>query len=306
MFDLIIIGGGPAGISAGIYAVRKKLKTLILTKDFVGQIGKAFNIENYPGFIKIRGIELVQKLKDHIQKFEIEIEEGAKATHVEKDNGGFLVQTENGEKYRAKALLVATGRDPRPLEVPGEKEFLGKGVGYCVTCDGPLFADKKTAVVGGGNSGLESALELSDYCSQVYVLELHDKLLADEIFQERAKKKHNIEIVLNARTKEIKGIGNVKSIIYEDLKTKKEKEIEVEGVFIEIGYIPATSFLKGLVDFNEQDEVIIDLQTNQTKTPGIFAAGDVTNVKQKQIIIAAGEGAKAALSIYDYLKKLSA
>ena len=204
----------------------------------------------------------------------------------------------------AKSIIIASGRDPRPLEVPREKEFLGRGVSYCTTCDAPLFQDKTVAIIGGGNAGFEAALELTKYCPKIYILEVSSKVGADEINQERAKNSGKIEVILNAKVKEIKGKEKVTSLIYENLHKKEKKELPVEGVFVEIGSIPATGFLKDLVDFNEQDEIKINPKTCETKTPGLFAAGDVTDVKDKQIIVAAGEGAKAALSAYEYLQKI--
>jgi len=301
MYDLIIIGGGPAGVTAGIYASRKKLKTLLLTVDFIGQTGKAFTIENYPGFKEIKGADLAQRLKEQIENHEIEIKEGEKVREVRKEGSVFYVKTKDSE-YQARAVVVATGRDPRPLEVPGEKEFLGKGISYCVTCDGPLFQDKTVAVIGGGNSGFGAGLELAEYCKKVYILERAKTLMADELLQERAQKKENIEIILNAETKEIKGNKFVSSLIYKNRESGHGKELVVEGIFIEIGYIPATGFVKGLVDFNKKDEIKIAPVTCETKTPGLFAAGDVTDIPVKQIITSAAEGCKAALSVYSYLK----
>lgn len=306
VYDLIIIGAGPAGVTAGIYAARKKLTTLLLTRDFVGQVGKAFLIENYPGFEKgIRGAELASRFKSHLQRFEINIKEGEGVNNIsqEKDKT-FDVQTEKENIFQARAVIIATGRDPRPLEVPGEKEFLGRGVGYCVTCDGVLFQGKAVAVIGGGNSGFDAALELAQYCSKVYILEYTSKVLADEITQERVKKNTKIQVILNADSKEIKGDKFVKGMVYKDRQTDKETELSVQGVFIQIGYIPATGFVKDLVEFNEQDEIMIDPLTCATKTPGLFAAGDVTDISVKQIIAAAAEGAKAALSAYKHLQEL--
>ncbi len=302
MFDLIIIGGGPAGITAAIYAARKKLKTLLLTKDFVGQVGKAFDVSNYPGFKKIRGVELIARFKEHMQEFEVEVEE-RKVSRVQKEGDTFGVKTEEGDEFKAGAVIVATGRDPRPLEVPGEKRLLGHGVGYCVTCDGPLFSGKKVAVVGAGNSGLEAALELSTYCEHVYVLEIREEPVGDELLQGKVRKRENIDLFVQAKTKEIKGEEKVSSIVYEDLAEGEEKELEVAGVFIGIGYTPATGFLKDLVEFNDWDEVVINPENNMTKTEGLFAAGDVTDVSYKQIVVAAGEGSKAALAAYKYLKE---
>lgn len=301
MYDLIIIGGGPAGITAGIYAVRKKLETLLITLDFIGQVGKSFLIENYPGFKEIKGSELAGKLREHIKGFDIELKEGEKVSKIEKKKDIFVVKTSQKE-YKSRTVIVATGRDPRPLEVQGEKKFLGKGVSYCVTCDGPLFSGKTVAVIGGGNSGFEAALELGGYCKRVYILERGSTIVADEVLQEKVTKSKNVEVLLNTDTKEIKGEEFVKSLIYQNLKEKKKKEIKVEGVFVQVGYIPATGYVKNLVDFNDQDEIKIDPHTNRTRTQGLFAAGDVTDIKIKQIITAAGEGAKAALSAYKYLQ----
>lgn len=302
-YDLIIVGGGPAGISAGIYAARKKLKTLLITKDFVGQIGRAFNIENYPGYFRVGGLELMEKMKKHLEKFEIEIKEGATVKEIRNNKEGFEVKITQKEIYFAKAVIVVSGRDPRPLEVPGEKEFIGRGVSYCVTCDGPLFRDKTVAVIGGGNAGFDAALELSNYCPAVYLLEFGSKAQADEINQEKARATKKIKLILNTQVKEIKGKETIEFLIYEDLTKKEEIKIAVQGVFIEIGQVPATGFLKDLPVFNEKDEIKIDPKTGETKIPGLFAAGDVTDVKYKQVVIAAGEGAKAALSAYEYLQR---
>ena len=314
LYDLIIIGGGPAGITAGIYAARKKLKTLLLCQDFIGQTGKAFLIENYPGFKEIRGVELAQKFEKHLKKFsayngsakgrDIEIKKGIGVIQIiKKRDKNFKIQTSQDKDFLARTVIVATGRDPRPLEVSGEKEFLGKGVAYCVTCDAPLFRDKIVAVIGGGNSGFEASLELSKYCKKIYILHHRAKPKADELAQERVKKNKKIQVILNAKTKQIKGKNFVESIIYQDLETKNKKELTVQGVFIQIGYVPATSFVKALVDFNKWDEIKINPKTCATKTPGLFAAGDVTDIHIKQIITAAAEGCKAALSAYKYLQK---
>lgn len=302
IYDVIIIGGGPAGMTAGIYVARKKLNTLIVSRDFVGQMGKAVLVENFPGFKSISGLELIGKMKEQLKNLGITIKEGKEARKVNiKKDGSFEVEV-GKEKYETKAIIITTGRDPRPLEVPGEKEFIGKGVSYCVTCDGPLFYGKTVAVVGGGNSAFQAAFELAERCPKVYILEAEPKVRADEILREKAKSTGKIEIITDVDIKEIKGTNFVEKIIYKNNENKKIEEIEVAGVFVEIGSIPATGFVKGLVDFNKADEIIIDPQTCATKTPGIFAAGDVTDIKYKQIIVASGEGAKAALSTYEYLK----
>ncbi|MBM3250806.1 MAG: FAD-binding protein [Candidatus Nealsonbacteria bacterium] len=302
-YDLIIIGGGPAGMTAGIYASRLGLKTLLITKSFGGQIAKkAVDIENYPGFEKISGLKLAQKMENHLKSLEIEtkIDETGR---VEKKANGFLVFTKNKKSYLAKAVILASGADPRPLEVPGEKEFLGKGVSYCSVCDGPLFKDKVVAVIGGGNAGFETAIFLIKIAKKIYILESGPEVKAFEANQNIVKQSGKAEIIINAVLKEIEGNKFVNSIIYEDRETGGKKELKVDGVFVEVGYHPATSYVKGLVDFNERDEIVVEFETCQTKTAGLFAAGDLNIGPFKQIITAAGEGAKAALAAYNYLQK---
>jgi len=301
MYDVIIIGGGPAGITAGIYSARLKLNTLLVTKEFGGQVGKkAVPIENYTGFKNIMGPELSKKMEEHLKSFDVDIEVD-KVNEVKKTNGGFLVLTSGGKELKAKTVIVATGSDPRPLEVPGEKEFIGKGVSYCAVCDGPIFAGKTVVVIGGGNSGFETAQFMTKHAEKVYILEYSKEVAADKTNQEIIKKAGNTEIITGAALREIKGDNFVNSIIFE--KEGEKKELDVQGVFVEIGYQPATAFVKGLVDFSETDEIIVDPLTGQTSTPGLFAAGDVNSGTFKQIIIAAGEGANAALAAFNYLKK---
>jgi thioredoxin-disulfide reductase len=302
MYDLIIIGGGPAGITAGIYAARQKLNTLLITKDFGGQVAKkAVMIENYPGFEEISGMELIQKFEKQLKKQKIDIEKD-EVKEIKKIAEKFIVRTKNQKEFESKTVIVATGADPRPLKVKGEKEFLGKGVSYCVTCDGPLYEGKRVAVIGGGNAGFEAAIFLAKIAKKIYILEYGPGVRADAENQERVKKTGKVEIITNAKVKEIKGEKFVKSLIYKDQKNGKEIELPVDGIFVEIGSQPATSFAKGLVDFNERDEIVVDFETFQTKTLGLFAAGDVNIGKYKQIITACGEGAKAALAASDYLQ----
>ena len=317
LYDLIIIGGGPAGITAGIYSARKKLKTLLLTKDFIGQVGKTGEVDNYSGFPEISGPDLMEKFKNHLKKFarlpspmaqsdggqELEIQEGEEITKVEKQKEIFLIKTDKGKEFKGKTLIAATGRDPRPLEVPGEKEFIAHGVSYCSTCDSPFFKDKAVAVIGGGNSGFESALDLIPYAKRIFIFERSNKISADEILQTKVKKEKKIEIHFNKKVKKIEGRKKVQALIYQDTETKKTFQVPIDGVFVQIGSIPATGFLKGLVEFNKWDEIKVDFETCQTSNPGIFAAGDVNNGKWKQIIIAAGEGCRAALAVYEYLQR---
>jgi len=290
-------------MTAGIYASRLGLKAFLITRDFGGQVAKkAVDIKNYPGFKKISGLELVQKMKEHlrVQDVEIMIDEVAK---IKKKGKEFLVRTASKKEFGSKTLILATGADPRPLEVPGEKEFLGKGVSYCAVCDGPLFKGKVVAVIGGGNAGFETAIFLKNIAQKIYILESGTEPRAFAANQKIAKKGGRAEIITNAVLKEIRGDKFVNAVIYEDKKTGKEKELKVEGVFVEIGHQPATAYAKDLVDFNERDEIKVEFETCQTKTPGLFAAGDLNTGPFKQIVTAAGEGAKAALAAYNFIQK---
>ena len=302
IYDLIIIGGGPGGITAGIYAARQKLNILLITKDFGGQIArKSVDIENYTGFEKISGPELTQKFEKQLKTQKIEIVTG-EVGKIEKGDTNFSVLTNSG-KYEAKSVIIASGSDPRPLEVPGEKEFTGKGVSYCPLCDGPIFKDKIVAVIGGGNAGFEAAFFLVNYVKKIYILEYGPQVKADAENQELVKNTEKAIVIVNATVEKIEGDGFVKSLTYRDLVSKELKKIEVDGIFVEIGNQPATSFAKNLVEFNEKDEIKVEFETYQTKTPGLFAVGDCNVGKYKQIITAAGEGAKAALAAYEYIKK---
>jgi thioredoxin-disulfide reductase len=303
LYDLIIIGGGPAGITAGIYAVRQKLKTLLITESFGGQIvQKAVDIENYPGIEKISGKELIEKFENHLRKFDIDIETDS-VRKIEKINDIFFILTKKYE-FQAAAVIIASGGSSRHLKIPGEKEFLGRGVSYCSICDGSLFLNKIVVIIGGGNAGFETAIFLNKIAKKIYLLEPSSEISADAENQEIVKKSDKVEIITSALIKEIKGNKFVNSVIYQNKITEQEITLSVQGVFVTIGAQPAVIFAKGnLVDFNEKDEIKIDHQTSETKTKGLFAAGDCTDVRNKQIIIAAGEGAKAALSAFQYLMK---
>jgi thioredoxin-disulfide reductase len=320
-YDLIIIGAGPAGATAGIYASRQKLKTLIITKEIGGQIGrKAVDIENYPGFDKISGPDLIRLFQEQLEKNQVEIILD-EVLNIKKQENIFELSTSQGQKFESKAVIITTGADPRPLEVPGEKEFIGKGVSYCALCDGPIFRNKTVAVVGGGNAGFESAMFLSNYVSKIYILEFAPQVKADQRNQDLILKSGKAEVITNAKVLEIKGDKFVNSLTYQDLSNASssrggsdndrrsnlndEKTLEVQGVFVEVGYSPATAFVKDLVDFSEHDEIIAEPETFATKTPGLFAAGDCNKGKYKQIVMAAGEGAKAALAAYEYIQKLN-
>jgi len=311
LYDLIIIGGGPAGITAGIYAARQKLNTLLITKDFGGQVArKAIDIENYPGFEAISGLDLIQTFEKHLRKFtrqnlggQVDIKKN-EVLKIQKTGTKFFVTTQSKNKFESKAVIIASGADPRPLEVPGEKEFIGKGLSYCAVCDGALFPDKTVAVIGGGNSGFETAIFLSKIVKKIYILETGPKIRADKTNQDIVKKTGKAEIITSAILKKIQGDKFVNSIMFQDKETGEEKTLSVEGVFVEIGSQPSTSFAKDLVDFNDRDEIRVEFESYLTKTPGLFAAGDVNIGKYKQIITACGEGAKAALAAYEYIQKL--
>lgn len=304
LYDLIIIGGGPAGLAAAIYSARKKINFKVLAQRIGGeQLLAAGKIENYPGIPEISsGVEFINQLKEHAKKYNVDIEEGQEVVKIEKKNGNFLVKTKRGSEYEAKAIIVASGKKPRKLGVPGEKEFEGRGVSYCSICDAPLFKDKVVAVIGGGNAGLDSAMDLTKYAKKIYLLEFGPRIIGDPATKEKLEKTGKVEFILMAQTKEIIGKQFVEKLIYEDRNTKEEKELEVQGVFIHIGSVTSVDFVRGLLEINSANEIVIDHKTNQTSMPGIFAAGDVTDVKWKQIVIACGEGAKAALSAYQYLK----
>jgi thioredoxin-disulfide reductase len=303
MYDLIIIGAGPAGIAAGVYAARQRLKILIISKDVGGQVAKkAVDIENYPGFEKISGPDLVDLYQKQIKfnNLEVILDE---VIEITKTSAAFLVKVKSGKQYEAISVIITSGAESKKINVLGEEEFEGKGVSYCSLCDGPIFKNKIVAVVGGGNNGFESALFLSNYVPKVYILEYNDKTNADQENTDLVSKHKNIEIITNAKIVRIEGKSFVNKIVYEDLISGKEIALDVSGVFIEIGYSPATSFLNGLVELNEKNEIIFDAKTLATKTPGLFSAGDCNVSKYKQIVMASGQGAIAALSAYEYIKR---
>lgn len=305
LYDLIIVGGGSAATAAGIYARRQNLKTLLIAKTLGGQMAqKAVEIENYPGFNSISGLDLITKFSDQLKKFKTEILFDA-VVKIEKEKSEFSVFTETNDIFKAKAVIVASGSEKRFLNVPREKEFVGKGVSYCSICDGAMFQGKTVAVIGGGNAGFEAAFNLSKIAKKVYIIEFNQEVLADEENKKILDGNSKIEIITGARVSEILGDKFVEGLKYEDLINKEIKELKLEGIFIEIGWKPATGFLnENLCDFNERGELVIDFKANITKTPGLFAAGDVTNTPYKQILVSAGEGAKAALSAIRYLKDL--
>ena len=302
MFDLIIIGGGPAGITAGIYAARKKLNTLIITKEWGGQITKASDIQNWPGEKSISGPDLMKKMVEHLKGFEIETKEDREVINLEKKGEDFVIRDNKDEEYQAKTVIIATGKIPRALNISGEEEFKGKGVSICSTCDAPMFKDKEVAVIGGGNAGLDAALDLTKYAKKIYILEFLEQMQGDSTTKEKLEKTGKVEFYTNVAVKEIKGTNFVESLIYENRDTGKDTEIKVQGIFVAIGMEAKAGFAEGLVVFNKIGEIEVD-RCGNTKTSGLFAAGDITDVKYEQIVIAGSEWAKSALAAHDYLKR---
>ncbi len=303
MNDLIIIGGGPAGISAGIYASRKKLKTLLMTDKFGGQSIIAKDIHNFIGFKSISGVELNKKLVEHLrEQADVEIKEQAALSKIEKKNGNFVVKTDKGESFETKTVLLALGSRYRKLNVAGESKFEGRGVFYCATCDAPLMKGKTTAIIGGGNSGFEFAIDLLPYASKIYLLEYTDTLIADPATQEEVKKTGKVETITLAEVKEIFGEEFVKGVKYQDRQSKEMKELAVEGVFIAVGYQPNSETVKGLVELDKAGQVIVDCKTQKTSCEGVWAAGDITDCLYRQNNIAIGDAIKAVLNIYEHLR----
>lgn len=299
IYDLAIIGSGPAGITAAIYASRNNLKTILLTESFGGVLSsKPVSIENYPGFINISGTELTDKFLEQLNaQTNVSLIE-KKVLEVERDNNNFFIKTED-ENFSSKAIIVALGSVPRKLNIKGEEEFLGRGVGYCAVCDGPFFKNKIVAIIGGGNAGFESAIFLSGIASKIYIIERNKNVLAEEINQQKAKTIDSIEIITGAAIKEIRGGERVSSLVFE--KDGQSQEIFLDGVFINAGYSYDAECVKKLVQLNAKGEIIVD-KDNGTGVDGLFAAGDITDSKIKQIVCATCSGAIAALSAYNYLK----
>ena len=303
MYDLIIIGGGPAGAAAGVYAARKKLKTLLITESFGGQSLVSDDIQNWIGDVSISGFELAKKFETHLKAQEdIEIRKGEQAEGIARVERGFRLMTKKGV-YETKTIFLAAGSRRRKLDIPGEKEFEGKGVFYCSICDAPVMKGKKAAVIGGGNSGLEAVIDLIPYAEEIYLLHRNEALKGDAVTQEHIRKSEKVQIILNASPVKVEGEKFVERLAYKDTKTGEEKTLPVEGVFVEIGAVPNSEIVKGLVELNARGEVVVDHKTQQTSLLGIWAAGDVTDVRFKQNNISAGDAIKAILDIHATLSK---
>lgn len=299
IYDVTVIGAGPAGMSAAIYASRKNLSTLLLAYDLGGQMGTTYDIANYPGFQMITGPDLVQQLSDHVDQYDIEKRIGEKVVGITQKDRCKFIQLSSGQEIHTKTVIIASGASKRKLNIPGEKQLQGKGVVYCSTCDGPLFKDMTIAIVGGGNSGLEAAIEMDAIAKKVYFISAGD-WSGDQILQDKIAATKNVESLKFHKPLEIRGEDKVSALTVEDVKTGKTKSLDVEGVFIEIGLFPASDFVLDLLDTNERGEIIVD-RHGKTGVRGIFAAGDITDNKEKQVIVSAGEGAQAALTAFEYL-----
>lgn len=302
MYDFFIIGGGPAGVAAGVYAARKKLKTVLITEEWGGQSVVSAGIENWIGTKKVSGFEFARMLEEHLYAQEdIEIVTPDKVVKVEKSENSFKVMTEKGKAYETKTVFVGTGARRKKLGIPGEKEFDGKGVSYCSTCDAPIFKGMDTAVIGGGNAGLEAAIDLLPYANGITLLEYGNALKGDPLTQDKLRASDKAKIILNAQTLEILGDKFVTGLKYKDRTSGEEKILSVKGVFVEIGSIPNSEIVKDLVETNKYGEIVVDHKNSRTSLLGIWAGGDVTDDPFKQNNISAGEGVKAALDAYNYL-----
>jgi alkyl hydroperoxide reductase subunit F len=299
LYDVIIIGSGPAGMSAAIYSARKGLKTLVLSKDVGGQLNISAELENYPGYSYIDAPSLINHFEEHVERFDVTRVIGEEVVNLDVADKIKVVHTQAGNRYQGRAVIIASGKFPRPLGVPGEDRLLGKGVAYCATCDAPFYKDKVVAVVGGGNSALEAAGELHHWATKIYLV-VRNAYSADDILVDRVTRLDKIEVLLGYETLEILGEAQVNGVRVRARANGGERTLQVDGVFVEVGLLPHTAFVMDVLALNETGEIIIDCQTN-TGVPGVFAAGDVTNVQDKQVIIAAGEGAKAALRAHEYL-----
>ena len=302
MYELIIIGGGPSGMAAAVYAARKLINTMLVTGDIGGQVNWTNGVENYLGYQFIEGDELISKFQQQVNQFPIEQKIGLKITQVKQIDGGFEVISEAGDRFQGKAVILSSGKRPRRLNVEGEMELTGRGVTYCSICDGPDFTGQKVAVIGGGNSAIEAALDMVKAAEHVDMVSV-TPLTGDPIMIEKLNDAKNLTIYAEQQTEKILGQSTVEGIVIKDLKTGVRKQLDVSGVFVEIGLVPNSDMAKSLLKLNQAGEVPVN-SSCETEVPGFFAAGDVTNVPEKQIIIAAGEGAKAALTAHRYLRRL--
>ena len=307
ILDIVIIGGSAAASAVAIYAARREVKCKIITQSWGGEVAQSGTIGNYPGFDKINGFELAQKFKKQVEFNKVPIDEGVKVTKiVKKSEGNFIIEAEkNSQKieYASKAVIIATGVNPRELNINGESNLRGKGISYCTTCDGPLFRNKEVAVIGGGNSALESALMLKEFCPKVYLLTINNELMGETIYITKLQQSKNVEIIYSADTKKFIGSDKLEAIEYIDKKSNATKKIGVQGAFIHIGLAPNSNIVPKEVEKNKLGEIVVN-NLGETNIPGIFAAGDVTDIPFKQIAIACGQGVATALRAIQYIDQL--
>lgn len=299
LYDVVIIGGGPAGLSAAIYAARKILKTLVISKDIGGQVAWTYDVDNYLGFSQVDTADLIAKFEEHVEKYTVDKSIGVGVNSIELTGKIKRITTSDGKSYLARTVIIGTGKRPRPLNVPGEKELVGMGVTYCSTCDAPLFADLDVAVAGGGNSALEAVIDLMKVAKNVYMVSL-TPLTGDQILQDKVTGSPKVEVFTEYKILRIVGESAVERIEIESLKTAEVKRLDVQGIIIEIGLLPNSEMVIDTLETNSIGEIVVDSRC-RTGISGVFACGDVTDVPFKQVIVAAGEGAKAALSAYDYI-----
>ncbi|UIP33880.1 alkyl hydroperoxide reductase subunit F [Stutzerimonas chloritidismutans] len=307
-FDVLVVGGGPAGAAAAIYAARKGIRTGVAAERFGGQVLDTMAIENFISVKETEGPKLARALEEHVREYDVDIMNLQRASQLipAGDDGLHRVQFENGGELKAKTLILATGSRWREMNVPGEQEYRGRGVAYCPHCDGPLFKGKRVAVIGGGNSGVEAAIDLAGIVAHVTLLEFGEELRADAVLQRKLNSLSNVRVLKMAQTTEVKGDGQkVTGLVYKDRTNDELHNVELEGIFVQIGLLPNSEWLKGALELSRFGEIIVDAK-GQTSIPGVFAAGDVTTVPYKQIVIAVGEGAKASLSAFDHLIRSSA
>ncbi|VWX63821.1 alkyl hydroperoxide reductase, F52a subunit, FAD/NAD(P)-binding [Burkholderiales bacterium 8X] len=300
-FDVLIVGGGPAGAAAAVYAARKGIRTGIASERFGGQVLDTLGIENFISIKETEGPKFALALEEHVRTYDVDIMNLQRAAALVPGDGYVELKLESGASLKSRTVIISTGARWRNINVPGEHEYKNKGVAYCPHCDGPLFKGKRVAVIGGGNSGVEAAIDLAGIVGHVTLVEFDTKLRADEVLQRKLRSLANVEVVLNAQTTEITGDQQkVNGLVYKDRSTGEVRQVPLEGVFVQIGLVPNTDWLKGTVELSRHGEIVVD-DRGQTSVPGVFAAGDATTVPFKQIIIAAGDGAKAALGAFDHL-----
>jgi alkyl hydroperoxide reductase subunit F len=307
-FDVLVVGGGPAGAAAAIYAARKGVRTGVVAERFGGQVLDTLGIENFISVKHTEGPKLAAALEEHVKSYDVDVMnlQKAEALTPAGADGLISVTLANGATLRSRTVVLATGARWREMNVPGEREYRGRGVAYCPHCDGPLFKGKRVAVIGGGNSGVEAAIDLAGIVSHVTLIEFDSRLRADEVLQRKLRSLPNVRVIVSAQTTEVHGEnGKVVGLSYKDRGSGELHRIELEGVFVQIGLLPNTDWLKGTVALSQRGEIEVDAR-GQTSVPGVFAAGDATTVPYKQIVIAMGEGSKAALSAFDHLIRTSA